>query len=82
MRFLTIFFLHGSGPSLALTVREKKKFEFFQKLVEIFAIFGASPVSMTPVRHTMYSGVIDTGKNYYTGINDTATLYMRRNWLE
>jgi len=29
---------------------EEKNFEFFRKLVEIFAIFGASPVSTTPVK--------------------------------
>ena len=46
------FFLSWISSFLVSDLIERKKFSFCQKLVEIFAIFGASPVSTTPVRQT------------------------------
>ena len=44
------FFLSCIRSFLGPDCMEEKFFEFFRKLVEIFAIFGASPVSTTPVK--------------------------------
>ena len=69
---MTIFFLHGSGPSLALTVRGEKIRIFSKTRRDILDFRCLAGVNDTG--ETYYSGVVDTGKNYYTGINDTAVV--------
>ena len=71
MRFLSNFF-YEPGPSLALTIWRKKNRIFSKSRRDIHNFWYLAGVNDTGEAY--HSDVIETGKNYYTGINDTAVV--------